>query len=205
MQHARIDPMQLFMIACRRKDCTSCASIPAQRLELADYYHKNWNSNPAPLVQVNLPKGGHRFMGLMELEQLPAESRNLYQMTLPQAFDKGFQRCKFCYFFADKFNLLTRHLNGAHPEKILTDCFPRPFTCLHQAPRPTNSQGIPIGPPTPRCLETFPTRAKLESHKSGHTDGKKKVTKKKAAPKAVQQQRVGEIPNPASAPQATTP
>lgn len=183
MQHASVDPTQLFMIACRN-NCADCSTIPPSRLGLANYYHDNWNGRPLPLVDVKLAKGGVRYMGAAELEQLPLPERQEYQNSLPPAFDRGHQRCNFCHFFGDKSTHLARHVNGAHPGKNLADCFPRPFTCLYQPPRKTNANGIPFGPPNPRCLETFPTRAKLDSHKTIHPVQPKA---KKTAPAEVQE------------------
>lgn len=173
--------MNVVIIACRDPNCEHCPSISSSRLTLTNYFYTNWNGDPLPLVAVPLAQGGYRFMGTKELEQLPVADRIKYQKRLPDEFDKGFQRYNLCYFFSDKLAHLMRHVNGAHPGKKVTDCFPRPYTCLHQPPRPLGASGLPVGPPQPRCLESFSSKSKLDDHKLIHSPKKNHFGKRKRA------------------------
>lgn len=63
-----------------------------------------------------------------------------------------------------------RHKNGAHPGVKLIDCFPEPFMCLYQQPRPRDAHNLPFGPAMPRCLATFATKSMLDTHRALHKE-----------------------------------
>jgi hypothetical protein len=129
---------------------------------------------------VPLATGGYRYMGLLELEKLPAADRRAYQSKLPPSYDAAFRRCKLCYFWGEKDKHLIRHIHGAHLGKSLKDCFDSPFLCLYRPPRDKDVQGVPFGPPKPRCLLNFPSKYHLDAHKLEHDpDAAAKKEKKK--------------------------
>lgn len=171
--HVRIDPMNLFFIACQNPNCSSCSLIPKDQLEFANYFHSKWNGNPIPVVFQKL-SNGTRSLSLEELDALPAETKKSLQSKLPEDFDSGYQKCKLCYFYGDKHTTLRRHINAAHPQTHISECFEHPFVCCWKPPRPLKD-GIPQGPETKRCLKYFSTQSLLEKHE---TEAKHKKERK---------------------------
>jgi hypothetical protein len=182
MKHARIDPVSVVFVVCQDPLCDYCPKVPDSRRKLANHLYNEWNGYPIPLVPVNLPTGGYRYMCMNELQMLPVADRKKYQEKLPDAFNgENYQRCRFCYFYAIAGTDFQSHVHGAHYGKTVGECFSLGFVCLYRPPRPVDSENNPIGPAQPRCLASFASLMLLATHKELHGLTSKKLSRKRSS------------------------